>query len=134
MGWFIRNSVKLFPGFKLNFSKKGVSTTIGPKGANLNIRKDGVYANAGISGTGLRYRQKIGGNTMSKRSNPNINSDNTPIDILCFIMTSMFTICMLVTIVKPIVEVIIIGMISLIISVIRWFAIGEYNNVEESEK
>lgn len=133
MGWFIRNSVKLFPGFRLNFSKKGVSTTIGSKGASLNIRKDGVYANAGISGTGLRYRQKIGGTTMHKKSRTSYNSDNTPIDLLCFIMTSLFTICMLVTIVKPIAEVIVIGIIALIITVIRWFAIGDYRKEEQPE-
>ncbi|WP_299759056.1 DUF4236 domain-containing protein [uncultured Pontibacter sp.] len=56
-----RKRVKVFPGFYLNFSNSGVSSTIGVKGASINFSKKGTYLNTGIPGTGLYNRQKIGG-------------------------------------------------------------------------
>ncbi len=44
---------------RLNISKSGVSTSVGPRGADLYIGSRGVTANAGIPGTGLSYRQKV---------------------------------------------------------------------------
>lgn len=41
MGWRYRRSVKVLPGVKLNFSKSGVSTTLGVKGARYTIGKNG---------------------------------------------------------------------------------------------
>lgn len=66
-----RKRVKLFPGFYLNFSNSGVSSTLGVKGASINFSKKGTYLNTGIPGTGLYNRQKIGGG-----QNPSI-SDST---------------------------------------------------------
>lgn len=37
MGLRFRRSVKILPGVRLNFSKSGVSTSIGGKGATLNF-------------------------------------------------------------------------------------------------
>ncbi len=54
-----RRRQKLFPGIYLNFSSKGVSTTIGIKGLNVNIGKKGAYLNSGLPGTGLYDRKKI---------------------------------------------------------------------------
>lgn len=61
MAWNFRRRVKILPGVTLNFSKKGVSTTVGVKGANINFGKRGTYLNTGIPGTGLYKREKIGG-------------------------------------------------------------------------
>ncbi|MES2848670.1 MAG: DUF4236 domain-containing protein [Bacteroidota bacterium] len=55
-----RKRVKVFPGFYLNFSGSGVSSTIGTKGASINFSKKGAYLNTGIPGTGLYNRQRIG--------------------------------------------------------------------------
>lgn len=55
-----RRRAKLFPGVYLNFSKTGISTTIGFRGASINIEKQGTYLNTGIPGTGIYDRQKIG--------------------------------------------------------------------------
>lgn len=60
-----RKRVKVFPGFYLNFSNSGVSSTIGVKGASISISKKGTYLNTGIPGTGLYNRQKIGGGNNS---------------------------------------------------------------------
>lgn len=65
-----RRKAKLFPGVYLNFSKSGISTTLGVPGASINLGKQGTYLNTGIPGTGLYDRQKIGGNKERKHSTP----------------------------------------------------------------
>src|SRR5581483_10675310 len=45
---------------RLNLSKGGLSTSLGPRGADINIGRHGMTTNAGIPGTGLSYRQKVG--------------------------------------------------------------------------
>lgn len=55
-----RKRVKVFPGFYLNLSKSGISSTLGVNGANINFSKKGTYLNTGIPGTGLYDRKKIG--------------------------------------------------------------------------
>lgn len=61
MGLKFRRRQKLFPGVYLNFSSKGISTTIGVKGFNVNLGSKGAYLNTGIPGTGLYDRKKISG-------------------------------------------------------------------------
>lgn len=56
-----RKRVKIFPGFYLNFSSSGISSTIGVKGASINFSKRGTYLNTSIPGTGFYDRQKIDG-------------------------------------------------------------------------
>lgn len=41
---------------------------MGPRGAKVNIGKRGTYVSGGIPGTGLYYRQKIGGSSKSSGS------------------------------------------------------------------
>lgn len=54
-----RRSVRLFPGVRLNFSRSGVSTTIGVRGATMTMGPRGTYANVGLPGSGLSYRTRI---------------------------------------------------------------------------
>lgn len=54
-----RKRVKVFPGFHLNFSNSGISSTIGGKGASINFSKKGAYLNTSIPGLGISSRQKI---------------------------------------------------------------------------
>ena len=61
MGVRFRKSIKIMPGVRINVSKSGLSTTIGPKGASVSVGKKGVYANTGIPGTGIYAREKIAG-------------------------------------------------------------------------
>ncbi|MNK96496.1 hypothetical protein D3C87_1167790 [compost metagenome] len=51
--------IKVFPGFSLNVSKSGISSTIRVKGASINISKRGTYLNSSIPGTGISFRTKI---------------------------------------------------------------------------
>ena len=54
-----RKSITIFKGLKLNFSKSGVSVTVGGKGVSANVGKKGVFLNTSIPGTGLYDRKKI---------------------------------------------------------------------------
>lgn len=62
MGWKFRKSIKILPGFKLNLSKSGISSTIGGKGLSVNVGRKGTFLNKSIPGTGLYDRQKISSN------------------------------------------------------------------------
>ena len=59
MGFRFRKTIKLFPGVKLNFSKSGVSTSIGGPGATINISKRGTRGTVGIPGTGVSYSENL---------------------------------------------------------------------------
>lgn len=50
---------KIAPGVKINLSRSGISTTLGVKGAAVNIGKKGVYGNASLPGTGLSSRTRL---------------------------------------------------------------------------
>jgi len=60
MGLRFHKVLGILPGVRINVSKSGVSTSVGPRGADVNIGRHGVTTNAGIPGTGLSYRQKMG--------------------------------------------------------------------------
>lgn len=59
MSWGFRKTFKILPAVRINLTHTGISTILGPRGANINIRKDGVYNNVNITGTGLYSREKI---------------------------------------------------------------------------
>lgn len=48
-----RRSIKVAPDVKLNLSKSGVSTTVGPRGIHFTFNKHGIRRSIGIPGTGL---------------------------------------------------------------------------------
>ena len=57
MGYFrFRKTISVLPGVKINLSKTGVSTSVGGKGATLNIGHGKKNVTLGIPGTGLSYR------------------------------------------------------------------------------
>ena len=68
MGLRFRKTVSLGKGVRLNFSKSGVSTSVGPRGASVTFGKNGTYANIGLPGTGLSYRKRIGGSAANGRT------------------------------------------------------------------
>lgn len=76
MGLYWRKSTKLFPGVRVNWSKSGPSLSVGLKGAKVNIGKRGTYVSGGIPGTGLYYRQKVGGG--KKRNTPQAGAYTNP--------------------------------------------------------
>jgi len=69
MGFRFRKTIKLFPGVKLNFSKSGVSTSIGGSGATINISKRGTRGTVGIPGTGISYAENLSKPTHAQGAN-----------------------------------------------------------------
>jgi len=53
--------VKIAPGVRLNLSKSGVGVSVGVRGASVSVGPRGAYVNVGLPGTGISYREKIGG-------------------------------------------------------------------------
>jgi hypothetical protein len=60
MGLRFQRVLRVFPWLRINISKGGVSGSVGPRGADINIGRHGVTTNAGIPGTGISYRSKLG--------------------------------------------------------------------------
>ena len=55
MTYRYRKSIKLIPGVKLNLSKSGISTSIGKRGATVNIGHGRVKSTIGLPGSGISY-------------------------------------------------------------------------------
>ena len=55
MGFRFYRRVKILPGITLNFSKSGISTSVGVRGARLTFGKHGTRATVGLPGTGMSY-------------------------------------------------------------------------------
>lgn len=72
--WSFRRRIKIIPGVRLNFSRGGISTSVGIRGANFTFSKDGTYLNTGIPGTGIYKRQKI--SSSSKLRNNLVGEEN----------------------------------------------------------
>jgi len=83
MGIRFAKSIKINNFLKLNFSKSGLSATLGKKGASVNIGGRGTYLNlspsaVGVKGTGVSYRQRIaGGKSSSKRKKKSYDTKET---------------------------------------------------------
>src|SRR5215467_12574030 len=62
MGYFrFRKTFSILPGVHINLSKTGVSTSVGGKGATLNVGHGQRTVTLGIPGTGLSYRAPVSG-------------------------------------------------------------------------
>jgi hypothetical protein len=61
MGLRFRKSLRILPGLRFNLTRRGLSTTLGPPGATVNIGSSGMRGNVGLPGTGLSYSQRLSG-------------------------------------------------------------------------
>ena len=61
MGVRFHKSIRLLPFLRLNFSKSGISFSLGAPGATVNLGSKGVRGSAGLPGTGLSYRKTLVG-------------------------------------------------------------------------
>ena len=77
MGLYWRRSTKILPGVRINWSKSGPSVSVGPRGAKVNFGKRGTFVSGGIPGTGLYYRQKVGGGKKQTSINTGYNPNPT---------------------------------------------------------
>ena len=55
MGFRFRRSIKILPGIRLNFGKRGISTSIGVRGAHVTFGKTGTRTTVGLPGSGISY-------------------------------------------------------------------------------
>lgn len=55
MGFRFRRSIRILPGIRLNIGKRGVSTSIGVRGAHITVGHGQVRETVGIPGSGLSY-------------------------------------------------------------------------------
>lgn len=82
MGFSFRKRLKIMKGLYLNFSKNGISTSVGGPGATLNFGKNGTRVTTSIPGTGIRYSKNLSGNKKDTVSdfqdgtNPVLTIDN----------------------------------------------------------
>src|ERR1044072_6429120 len=70
MTWRFRKSVKLFPGVRVNLSRRGISTTVGVRGLSVNLGPSGTYLNQGIPVPVLYSPTKPGERTPSPGQAP----------------------------------------------------------------
>lgn len=56
MAWSYRKRIKIVPGVHLNFSKRGISTSIGVKGASVNFSSSGTRLNTNVLGFSNSYQ------------------------------------------------------------------------------
>ncbi|WP_081536292.1 DUF4236 domain-containing protein [Rhodovulum sp. P5] len=69
-----RRTITLAPWLRLNLSRGGVSTTVGPRGASINFGRRGLFYNLGLPGTGLSYRARLSKPSASKKSGVAVNT------------------------------------------------------------
>jgi hypothetical protein len=61
MGFRFQKRISVLPGLRINLSKSRISTSLGGKGATVNMGPDGKpMVTVGIPGTGMSYRQRLG--------------------------------------------------------------------------
>ncbi|WP_314347056.1 DUF4236 domain-containing protein [Fusobacterium massiliense] len=73
MGFSFRKRLKITNGLYLNFSKNGVSTSIGTRGATLNFSKKGTRVTTSIPGTGIRYTKNLNKNNVDSNFQDKVN-------------------------------------------------------------
>lgn len=78
MGWRFRHSFKVIPGVTLNLSKTGLSASIGGGPFTMNVGPRGVYGTASLPGSGISYRQKLGGSASHHPDVPSFPSPASP--------------------------------------------------------
>lgn len=78
MGLRFHKSVKIGKGMKINFSKSGVGASFGIPGFSYSVGKKGSYINAGIPGTGISYRKKLGSSSSKNRNSSSSRSSSSP--------------------------------------------------------
>lgn len=76
MAWSYKKRIKVIPGVHLNFSKRGISTTIGVKGASINFSTSGTALNTSVLGFSNRYQ--LSGS--QSRSHPSPSFPQQPVN------------------------------------------------------
>jgi hypothetical protein len=78
MGFRFRHSVKVLPGIRLNFGKRGISTSIGVRGAHVTFGKTGTRTTVGLPGSGISYTHLEKPHQARSAPLPTPSTDATP--------------------------------------------------------
>lgn len=89
MAWSYRKRIKVIPGVHLNFSKRGISTSIGVKGASINFSKSGTTVTTNALGFSNRY--KLSSPQPRSRPNPTPSLSNIPVSEPHFLDENIFS-------------------------------------------
>lgn len=97
MGFRFRKSVKIMPGVRMNFSKKGMGVRVGGKGGGLSFGPSGTRVSASIPGTGISYSSKLGGKKRKKTASASktVKPKNTkpiPLRVWYLVVAALFLI------------------------------------------
>ncbi|HEX2697933.1 MAG TPA: DUF4236 domain-containing protein, partial [Anaerolineales bacterium] len=68
-----RRVFDIFPGVRLNLSRHGISTSIGPRGAHLTFDRFGVRQSVGLPGSGLSETSYLVGGHKSAEEHHSIH-------------------------------------------------------------
>ena len=80
MGWYVRRSMKIAPGVRVNLSNRGLGVSVGTRGVHVSSSATGRQTfSAGLPGTGVRYRKSLnsGKRTRSRATTPEAPDDVT---------------------------------------------------------
>jgi hypothetical protein len=55
MGFRFRRPIRILPGIRLNIGRRGVSTSVGVRGAHVTVGHGQVRETVGVPGSGLSY-------------------------------------------------------------------------------
>ncbi len=93
MAFRFRKIISLGKGMRLNFSKRGVSSSIGIPGATLNIGKRGIRPTVGLPGTGLSFTPSQGGGSTAPTAGASGLAVNTIVFVISLVLVCVIAIC-----------------------------------------
>lgn len=76
MAFKFRKRIRVFPGFTVNLSKSGLSSTIGIRGFSFNTGSKGTFLNVGLPGTGFYDRIRLD-NPSEMENSPRISEESS---------------------------------------------------------
>jgi Protein of unknown function (DUF4236) len=79
-----RKTFRILPGVKINFSRGGISTTLGSRGFHLTFNKNGVRQSVGIPGSGLSESSYLIKNESDSSSQPKHDPQDRSGEVGCF--------------------------------------------------
>lgn len=97
MGLRIRKSIKIAPGVRLNFGKKGISTSIGKRGVGVTFGPTGATTHISIPGTGISYVEKIG-TCKNKQEDTSDNTISKPNGTISCLVCLLFLLVIVITV------------------------------------
>lgn len=71
-------SIKLFPGFRVNFSKSGLGASVGPKGMRVSVGSRGIRTTESLLGTGVSFIQQSGNSGKERTPEPTPETTQNP--------------------------------------------------------